>query len=346
MMQSISTSSFSAALRYAVSAIRRETAQRQTELQTGAMADAGLDLGASIGRLTVLSGDVSRISSIVSSNNLAAARLETTQASLDAVRAGLETLAETFGAGVQTTQTRSIAAQAARNALAGFTSALNASVNGEHVFAGINSSEPPFADASGMQAVTQVDAAFLAYFGFDKSDAATTSITSVDFNTFLETAVAPIFESAVWESSITSAANDPIIGRITLIGKEAISVTANEPTARSAFYASAIAAAFLDQPINQDVAQTLVRAATEKVLEASQHTSSLSAKAGLMQARVAEASDRMSRLSDIFEKAVSKQTAVDPYETSLRLNELLNTLESTILVSQRIQNLSFVKLTR
>ncbi len=35
-----------------------------------------------------------------------------------------------------------------------------------------------------------------------------------------------------------------------------------------------------------------------------------------------------------------------PYETGLRLNELMTTLESTILVSERIRNLSFVKLSR
>mgnify|MGYP006373997377 FL=1 len=66
----------------------------------------------------------------------------------------------------------------------------------------------------------------------------------------------------------------------------------------------------------------------------------------MMQSRLTVSSEKMSRLAEIFEVTVNEQIAVDPYESSLRLNELLNTLETTILISQRIQNLSFVKLSR
>ena len=70
-MQTVSSSSYSIALRSAISTIRRETVQRQVELQTGSMADVALALGASVGRLNTLSVDVSRIDRIVSANGLA-----------------------------------------------------------------------------------------------------------------------------------------------------------------------------------------------------------------------------------------------------------------------------------
>jgi flagellar hook-associated protein 3 FlgL len=346
MVQAISTMSYTIGLRHAISVLRSETAQRQTEMQTGKLADAGLALGASIGKLSIVASDVSRLESIVSSNNLAAARLDVTQASIETVKAGLESLTETIGAGVLTSQSKALAVETARKALAGFTSAFNASLNGEHVFAGTNSSERPFADETGSQAVAEIDAAFLAYFGFAKSDPAAATITAANFQTFLTNQVAPIFNGAVWETSISSASNEPIRARIGLTASDTVSVTANETAVRGAIRASALAAAFIGQPFNQGVIEEVVTSVTELSFEALQQLTDMAARAGMMQSQVSTANERMGRLSGILEKTVSEQVAIDPYESGVRLNELLNTLETTILISQRIQNLSFVKLTR
>lgn len=346
MVQAISTMSFSIGLRHAISVLRNETAQRQTEMQTGVMADAALALGASIGKLSIVASDVSRIESIASSNKLAAARLDVTQASLETVKTGLESLAGTLGAGVHTSQSKALAAEAARKALAGMASAFNASLNGEHIFAGINSGERPFADETGLQAVAEIDAAFLTYFGFGKSDPAAAAITAADFQTFLNTQVDPIFNGAAWATTISSASDEPIRARIGLNASDTVSVTANETAVRGAIQASAITAAFVGQPFNQGVIQEIVGSATEQAFEVLQQLTDLAARAGMMQSQISTANERMSRLSGILEQTVSKQIAIDPYESGVRLNELLNTLETTILISQRIQNLSFVKLTR
>lgn len=346
MVQATSTYGFSYSLRHAISALRRETTERQTELQTGKLADAHLSLGAAVGRLSSTALDVRRLEAISISNNLAASRLEVTQASIGAVKASLETLTDAVSAGVSTSQSKAVAADSARKALAGFATALNGSINGEYTFAGINSSEPPFADETGMQAVAEIDAAFLAYFGFPKSDPAATAISSADFQTFLNSQVAPLFEGPSWGTSISSASDEGIQARIGFGSTSTVSVTANEPAIRGAFYVSAIIATFIDQPLNQGVLQDVVRNSTEKSFAVLQQLTDLSATAGLMQSRVSDANERISRLSEVLEMAVSKQVAVDPYETGIRLNELINTLESTIVISQRIQNLSFVKLAR
>ena len=346
MVQAISTMSFSIGLRQAISLIRQETARRQVEMQTGAMADAGLTLGSSVGRVSTLASDISRIESIASANKISGARLDVTQASLEAVKAGLETLTGTLGAGVQTSQLKALAAESARNSLAGFASAFNVSLNGEHVFAGINSSVRPFADNTGLQAVAEIDAAFFAHFGFAKTDAAAASISSADFQTFLSTQVEPIFDGAIWGTAISTASDEEIRGRIEFGTSDSVSVTANETAIRSTFHASSIVAAFIDQPFNQDVLDNALGSAVSKALEAQQQLADLMAKVGMMQSRLTVSSEKMSRLAEIFEVTVNEQIAVDPYESSLRLNELLNTLETTILISQRIQNLSFVKLSR
>jgi flagellar hook-associated protein 3 FlgL len=346
MVQAVSTMSFSVGLRQAISLIRQETARRQVEMQTGTMADPGLTLGGSVGRLSMIDLDISRIESIAGANKVVASRLEVTQASLEAVKTGIEALTDTIGAGIQTSQLKNLTAETARKSLAGFASTFNVSLNGEHVFAGINSSVRPFADEAGMQGVAEIDAAFVAHFGFAKTDPAAASISPADFQTFLNTQVEPIFAGAIWGTSISSAADQEIRGRIEFGLADSVSVTANETAVRSAFYASSIVAAFVDQPFNQNVLEGLVGNAAGKAYEAQQQLADLMAKVGLTQSRVIASSEKMSRLSDIFEATVSKQIAVDPYESGLRLNELLNTLETTILISQRIQNLSFVKLSR
>lgn len=338
--------SFSVALRQSISAIRTETAQRQKEMQTGTVADAAITLGGSIGRLSTISSDISRIESISVANKIVAARLEVTQASLGAVKAGLEAITGTFSTGVQTSQTKSFAAETARKALAEFASAFNVTLNGEHVFSGINSAVRPFTDNAGLQAVTEIDAAFIAHFGFAKTDAAAASISATDFRTFLNTQVEPIFGSAIWGTAVSSASEEEIRGRTEFGSVDAVSVTANETAVRSTFYASSIVAAFIDQPFNQEVLEGVISDAVSKAMEAQQQMADLMASVGLMQSRVTRSSENIGRLAEIFELSVSKQIAIDPYDSSLRLNELLNTLETTILVSQRIQNLSFIKLSR
>lgn len=346
MPEAVSTRSFSIALRQAVSVIRQETARRQIELQTGAVADAGLAFGSNSGRLSVFSGNVNRFASIISANELIASRLDATQVTLNTVRSELDLLGQSLAAGVATDSTRKLAAELSAKSLASMASALNTSVNGEHIFSGINSQTPPFSDPSGGQIVTQLDAAFLGHFGFAKSSPAASSITLSDFQNFLTTVVEPIFDAAGWAASVSSATDEPVVARISMQQAEAVSVTANDVAIRKAFQAAAVGAAFLGQPFSAAVSDYLGSYATQKSIEASQMTASLSASAGVMQSRVATASSRLSRLSDVLESAVSRQTAIDPYETGLRLNELMTTLESTILVSERIRNLSFLNLSR
>lgn len=346
MSFSVSTNSFTVSLQRAVNSLQKEIARHQSELQTGALADAGLSLGANISSVVTYKQDSDRLASILDTNALVDTRLEATQSALAAVTGGLDTLVEALLAGAETSASKALIKDIAGNALSGFVSALNATVNGQFLFAGINADKAPFGSAAIATAKTQMDNAFLAHFGFSKTDPAASSITAAAFDIFLTTQIEPMFTAPAWKATISTASDAVIKSRISLTQVELTSLSANEDAFRQAFYAAAATANFIDAAFSQPVVQSIANLGTERSYQAKQLAGELGASTGLLQNRISKISLSLNTQIELFERSATDLVGVDTYETTVRMNSILNTLESTIVVSRRIQELSFTRLTR
>ena len=78
----VSTSAVSQALRYSLQRTQSTLVSAQKEAQTGKVADTGLALGATTGRVVSFARDLERLNGIVDSNALVSSRLASTQMAL------------------------------------------------------------------------------------------------------------------------------------------------------------------------------------------------------------------------------------------------------------------------
>ncbi len=343
MISGISTRSIQMALQRSLISMQREMADKQVEVQTGKFADVGLSLGEKTATPVSFLRDVRRLESILDTNKTAATRLEATQNSLATLRSASNSVLSALTAGNQTTDGRKVSAQSALSALGSMTSALNVAVAGQHIFAGLNSDVTPIDAGNGIPAGDEMDAAFLAYFGFAKTDPAASTISVAAFQAFVASDVEPMFLGAGWNTIVSGASDMVIQSRITLKEVVSSSVSANEAGIRGTIFAAALAANFLDTQLNTAVADNIVRTSVSASATADAALAAVQSKAGLVQERVSDADTRVATQRDMLLGAGEDLTAVDPYEASVRLNALLTQIETSYALTQKIQNLSILR---
>jgi flagellar hook-associated protein 3 FlgL len=343
MISGISTRSIHMALQRSLVSMQREMASKQVEVQTGKFADVGLSLGEKSSAPVSLLRDVRRLESILDTNKTAATRLEVTQNSLSTLRNASSSVLAALTAGNQSSAGRQITAESARTALASMTSALNVSVAGQHIFAGLNSDVAPINAGNGIPAGNEMDAAFAARFGFDKTDPAAAAISVAAFDAFVTNDVEPMFKGTSWKALVSTASDSVIQSRITLKEVLGTSVSVNENGIRDTLYAAALAANFLNTKLSTAVADDIVKTSVSMSATAGTDLATVQSKAGLVQSRVSEADTRITTQRDILLSASEDLTSVDPYQTSVRLNSLLTQIETSYALTQKIQNLSILR---
>lgn len=343
MISGVSTRSIQMALQRSMASLQREMAVKQIEVQTGRRADIGISLGEKSAASVSLLRDSQRLDSILETNKLAAARLEATQHALETFKVSADSMMSALTAGSQTIPGRALAADSARSALATMTSALNISIGGQHVFGGLNSDTPPIDPGNGIPGGVEMDAAFLSFFGFAKSDPAAASISASAFEIFVSSEIEPIFMGSGWNASISSASNAVIQSRITLKEVAGTSVSANETGIREGMFAAALAANFLAAPLSGPAADVIVNKSLTLGVAAAADVAASQSRAGLVEQRLSDASARTSMQRDLLLSLSGDLTSVDPYETSVRLNALLTQIETSYALTQKIQNLSILR---
>lgn len=343
MISGVSTRSINQALQRSIQIVQREMLAKQKEVQTGTLADVSESLGEKAAAPISFLRDVSRLSSILETNKTATTRLQATQEALDAIRAANGSALSALTAGNQTEAGRRLAAQSARSGIEAMTAVLNTSINGQYIFSGLNTDTAPIDASNGIPAGTQMDAAFLANFGFAKTDPQAALITTADFQTFITNDIEPLFASAGWDTSVSSASDAVIRSRISLTQVSDTSVSANENGIRTAVFASALAANFLDTPLNNSVADHIVKTSVSMSATAAGELASIQARAGFTQEKLSEADARISAQRDLFMGAADDLTSVDPYEAATRLNTLLTQLEASYALTQKIRNMNIMR---
>jgi flagellar hook-associated protein 3 FlgL len=343
----VSSASISEAVRHSVMRAQIELTKAQKEVSTGRVADVGLALGARTGQSVSFSRDFARLQGIVDTNALASARLSSTQAALNEVT----TIAQSFLA----TITNSLGGDAsplltltdAKGTLQALTTTLNTSYNGEHLFAGINTDVKPVNDytAAGSPNKAAFDAAFLAHFGFTQSDPGAASMSAAQMDTFIDSVVIPEFMGAGWQATWSNATDEGINSRIALNETVETSVSANEQGLRKLAMAAATVLDMFEttSQVSDPARKQLLSRAVAFVGEAMASIANLSAKTGIIENRVKNASERINTQTMLLEKNIQDFEGVDPYQASTKVSTLLQQIETSYALTARIQQLSLVK---
>ena len=135
-----------------------------------------------------------------------------------------------------------LAQASAKTALDTLTSILNTSLNGEHLFAGVNTDVKPLNDFSdpGSPVQGRLRRGFLAHFGFAQADPAAANIIGRRrWTTFIDNALEPQFLGAGWQANWSNATDQKIVSRIALNETAETSVSANADGIRKLAMAAA-----------------------------------------------------------------------------------------------------------
>lgn len=341
----VSSAAVSQAMRYSMLRMQSELVKAQQEVSTGRVADVGLALGARTGQSVSLARDIDRLNGLLDTNGLVDARLTSTQAGLTQLHASAETFLGTLASSFSTSTGATVVRQDAAATLAQLTGILNTGLNGEYLFAGINTDVKPLDDfnAPGSTGKAAFDAAFAGYFGFAETDPQAATISAADMETFMASVVEPQFLGAGWQANWSSATDQTMVTRIGLNETARTSVSGNESGVRKLAMAAAMVQQFVGTGFGAGAEKAVVDRAVALVSEAMAEIADIQSATGLAEQRVAEASERLTMQIDIFERHVLELEAVDPYEASTRVSALLGQIELSYSLTARIQELSLAR---
>jgi flagellar hook-associated protein 3 FlgL len=341
----VSTSAISQALRYQITRAQAELTQRQTEATTGKVADADIALGARVSQSVSLDSNILHLQGIIDSNSLAANRLSATQDALTQMTDVVQKFLSTLTASVSGVENTSVMQSEATGTVNALTSLLNANMNGEYLFAGINTDVKPVNDFSDPASANRVafEQAFSTFFGFPTTDPQAANITAAQMTTFLDTEVEPQFLGTGWEGNWSNAADQTIVSRISPNDTAETSITADGDGMRKLMMAAASISAMLDGPLSKEAQNVLYERAISLVGAGVADVANVEGEVGVVQNRVSDASDRLSAQIDLSKRFLQTLEGVDPYEAATRVNDLLTQIETSYALTARIQQLSLIK---
>ena len=335
----ISSQAISQAMRYQMQRMQVDLIKANKEVVSLRVADVGIALGARTGMSVSLHREVERLSGLMDSNQLAASRLEATQLSLQDLTKGAEQLLSDFATASSGASDPKIARQQAEAVLSMMTSVLNSNLNGEHLFAGINTDVTPIADFADPSSANRValETAFSTYPFVDPAD-----ITDVEMTAFLAS-VENQFLGADWNTLWSTATDQQITSRITLTETAQTSVSANIPGVRKLAMAAAVVAVAFDESLSKEARDVTIERAIELLGEAIVDLANQQGYTGITEQRIERANERMSMQIDLFGKTLNDLEGIDPYEASTRVSGLLAQIEISYSLTARMQQMSLLK---
>jgi flagellar hook-associated protein 3 FlgL len=340
----ISTQTISSSLRQSILKMQSALAASQTELSTGNYADVGLVLGARASDSISLQAQSGLLKAISDTNSAIATRLDLTQNVLEGLRTGaqdlLNSLIETNGAATNTGPIQ-ISGQTGLKSLIG---SLNSTLNGDYIFAGINSSAAPVTDYYGASAPNKqaVDTAFQAEFGFSQSNANVSSISAAAMQSFVDNQFAPLFQGASWNSGWSAAASQTMITHISLTETMNTSVSANETAFQELAQAYTMLADLGTQNLGVGAYQAIVGSARTLLTSAIAHLTDLQAGVGSAQSNVTRATDQMSLQMNLLSSQIGSLESVNTYEVATRISDLRTQIETSYSLTSQLAQLSLV----
>lgn len=340
----VSSQAISQAMRYQMLRVQGELVSANKEVVTGRAADVGLLLGARTGLSVSFHREIDRLNGLIDSNQLAAARLDATQLGLRELSSTSEMLLSTLTTVWAAPSSQSIARQDAEAALSSLIGTLNGSLNGEFLFAGINTDVKPIDDFLDPASVSRdaFDTTFQAHFGFAPNAAGAASITTAQMDAFLDL-IEPQFLGGDWNTLWSTATDQQITSRITLSETAETSVSANISGVRKLAMAAAVVAVTFEGPISDEGRNAVLSRAMGLLDGAINELASQQGQVGITEKRITNANERMSMQADLFTKNVSEMEGVDPYEAATRVSGLTAQIELSYSLTARMQQLSLLR---
>jgi flagellar hook-associated protein 3 FlgL len=326
----------------AVSRLQLALSHAQEEVTTGRHHDVGLVLGAKTGSSIRLRLQLSEFQHAGKLAELAASRAALTQTTLMAVsKLATDVLATLTGAR-DAVLGQDLARDSAETALSSLTDLMNTAFDGQFVFGGLNSDKPPMRIFEGGPPQAAVDAAFLQEFGVTQSDAAVASITGTDMRTFMDGALADLFEPAAWNASWTSAsASNPL----TRLGAEQFvdaSANANDTFAPRIAQALTVMLGLGQGNLSQSAFEATVERAIELLAQAQDDIGQVQSRIGLSQQRLTAGGEMFAGRAGAATRAIQALESVDSYEAAAKVNVLMTELEASYALTGRISRMSLL----
>ena len=339
----ISTLMLSSSLRSSITNNQAALSKASKEATTSRFADVGLELGATTGSDLTLRADWGFADQLVDTNELVSGRLDTTQTRITQLgKTATDFLKDLIAARSTDGGGRIILPPASSN-LQDLIGALNVSYNGSYLFSGINTQNTPItAYTAGSASKNQVDADFLAAFGFSQSSASVSSITATQMQTFLNTTFDAEFASPAWNANWSSATDQTLSSRISTTEVVDSSVSANQPGFRKLAEAYTMLTDLGNTNLSKDTFQVVVDKAISLVSGAINDLAVLGGTVGSIQQRVTGASEKLKIQKDILNNQIVQMEAVDPTEASVRVNTLQTQIKTALALTSQLQQISLI----
>lgn len=324
--------------------MQAELIKVEREVVTGRVADAGLELGSRTGQSISMQRDVQRLNTLIDSNALATSRLEATQLGLQSLSDHAQKYLSIMTAASSGAVGASISVSEASTTITTITGVLNSAMNGENLFAGVNTDVKPINDfAPGSAARTAMETAFVTHFGFAHTAPAASGIDKASMETFLTTVIEPQFMGTDWTTNWSNATDETITARITLSETTSASVSANHDGIRRLMMSAATVAVFMEGNLNGNATQAVMEHSASQVGQSISALGEVQAQTGIVEQRITTASERLQMQINIFEGKISDLEGVDAYEASTRVSTLLSQIETAYTLTSRIRQLSLVR---
>jgi len=339
----VSSQAITQAMRYQTARLQSDLVKATKELGTLRVADAGLALGARTGISVSLHREIDRLKGLIDSNKLAATRLETTQVGLKELTEAAGDLLANYSTALTDAVDPTIIQQQAQKMLATMSSVLNSNLNGENIYAGINTDVKPLNDFLDPASPNRVafDTAFSAHFGFAPNDPAAAGITTAQMDAFLA-AVEPQFLGAGWQGDWSQATDQQITSRITLTETAQTSVSANIPGFRKLAMAAATVAATFGGEMSKEGRIAMIERGVELLGEAISDLANQQGYTGVTQQRLERANERLSMQIDLFSGSIQDLEGVDEYEVASRVTGLRTQIEISYSLTSSMRQLSLL----
>jgi flagellar hook-associated protein 3 FlgL len=340
----ISSNSIATTLRISASKTQIAISKATKEATTGRLSDIGEGLGALTGRNVSLRAKLEEIDKITDTNALVGGRLDVVQERLSQLISTAQSFQQDLLVARNSDNGGGIIAQPSASNLASLLATLNVAMDGQYLFAGINTGMAPTAPyEAGSASKNAIDAAFTAAFGFAPGDPGSDAIQPAAMENFLDTAFANEFADPAWGINWSSASDQVMRSRISDTQIVDTSVSANDPAFRKLAMAYTMLSGLETQSLNKNTFQVVTDKALLLVGEAIGGLASLGGHLGTSQAQTTNATSRLRVQSDIITKQVNAMENVDPEEASVRVTSLRNQLEMAHALTAQIQSLSILK---
>ena len=340
----ISSPSIATSSRLSLMQAQSDLATTQKELTSNALADPGLALGGRSARLVSLSVQQNRLQTITDTNSVATTRLTATNAALDTLR----TAATSFLSTLTTASTAggsSSLASGAKSALSALTGALNTSVGGDYIFAGINTDTQPstaYVQSPASANKQAVDTAFSATFGTSQNSAAAASISGAAMQSFLDGPFASLFSAGAYGTTWSSASDQVITSQISAGETAQTSVGANQEPFRQLAQAYAMVTEFGGGTLSADATKAAVASASALVTKAISGLTNVQAGVGITQSSIATANDSMAAQITLLSTQSGDLDGVDTYALSVKLSSLQTQIQASYELTSKLQQMSLV----